>query len=139
MTMNVLPFPFNTPTSGIRFGAKLEPHNRYADMPGFYNAFPTADTYGGKPLPQPKKSGLFSKLLKGVGIGAAALLGGIAFKRYAPQAAQKVGSYVPNFIHSPLNKIADSGVGKFSASAGNQVFATAENLFGSLKHKIFNK
>lgn len=100
--------------------------------------FSPQDFYVQSAPPEPKKSGFFNKLLKGTALVGAAILGGIAFKRYAPGTAAKVSSYIPELVKKPADYIANTGVSQKIGELGNSALTHSEGLYAKAKDFALN-
>lgn len=81
-----------------------------------------------------KKSGFFGKLIKGVAFTGAAILGGLAFKRYAPNVASQVGDYIPGLLKRPANSVAQSAFGQRIGHYGESLLNYSESGLAQLKN-----
>lgn len=128
---------FSAGNTRSQFKFEPFPRNGIQTIPGVYGSIlPEQDVLQ---LSQPKpKSGFFSKLLKGTALIGAAVLGGVAFKRYAPNAASQVASYIPELLKKPVNYTAQSGLGQKAGQAAESLLTHSEGWFGKAKGLALN-
>lgn len=104
--------------------------NPFQTIPGVYGSILTdQDILALSQSPQ-KKSGFLKKLLTGTAVVGGTILGGIAFKRYFPGAAAKVGSVIPDLVKKPFSAAAGTGIGQKAAQVGDAVLSRSESLLG---------
>jgi hypothetical protein len=109
------------------------PRRPLQTIPGIYGSIlPEQDLFA---LSQPKKkSGFLSKLVKGTALVGAAVLGGLAFKRYAPNVAIQVAGYIPDIVKQPVNYAAQTGIGQRVGYYGESLLTHSEGWLGQLKN-----
>lgn len=127
--------PIDTTRSQFKF--EPFPRNGNQTIPGLYGSIqPERDVL--HLSHQKPKSGLLSKVLKGSALIGATVLGGVAFKRYAPNAASQVASYIPDLLKKPVNYTTQSSIGQKAGQAAESLLAHSEGWFGKAKDLVLN-
>ncbi len=107
----------------------------FQTIPGVYGTIQTPDTFVLNTPSEPKSS-LLSKAVKGTLLAGATILGGVAFNRFAPNAAATVASYIPGLIKKPFNYLAGTGFGSSIGQYAGTAVEKAAGLIGKLLGKV---
>lgn len=104
-------------------------------MPGHRagNTGRSYDQYSGKTKDKP---GFFKRAFKASVALGGAIVGGLALKRYFPNAAAKVGEVIPGFIKGPFNQLAETGIAQKISGYGQSFLNHSEGWYTQAKQWI---
>ncbi|WP_373531154.1 hypothetical protein [Vampirovibrio sp.] len=130
---NTIQSGFYAPQPPLNGGRRPAP---FQVIPGRYGSILTTQDLLALGEPPQKKSGFFKTLLKGTAVAGGVLLGGIALKRYFPNAAQTVLAYTPELIQKPFQSAAATRAGQTLGHYGQEIFVQAERLLGKAPNAL---